>query len=431
MRPIDAATAGVAILAVAVPAFVVTHPPHIHRRAIAALSSRRVVPQAELPAVEPVRFVDLSPDEARAYNAGVPFSTDPNPAARPFRFVGAADDRARAIDCMAAGTLYEAGDDTVGEKAVAQVVLNRLHHPAFPKTVCGVVFEGQERSTGCQFSFSCDGAIHRWHPTDDAWRRARDVATAALSGAVYRPVGYATHYHTDWVVPYWQSSLDKIAAVHTHLFFRWSGWWGTPPAFDRHPDGHEPTIAQLAPISDAHRPGGLAAADDAALAEAWRVLGFGAAPDITMVVPAATPADQTENILVTAGRDDPPNTYPALAAKACGDRISCRYLVWTDRTKAAATLPLTDPQIAALSFSYSRDRTLGYETMAWNCAQTTRADPAECMKRPVVRVASPAPVPAAAGLDGVRRRPSAVKQTETTADRPVAPISDDIVKPAR
>ena len=257
MRPIDAATAGIAILAVAVPAFVVTHPPQIRHRAIAALPAPRVVPQAELPAVEPVRFVDLSPDEARAYNADVPFSTDPNPAARPFRFAGAPDDRARATDCLAAGTLYEAGDDTTGEKAVAQVVLNRLRHPAFPKTVCGVVFEGQERRTGCQFSFSCDGAVQRWHPTDDAWRRAREVAAAALSGAVYRPVGYATHYHTDWVVPYWQSSLDKIAAVHTHLFFRWSGWWGTPPAFDRHPDGHEPTIAQLAPISEAHRPGGL------------------------------------------------------------------------------------------------------------------------------------------------------------------------------
>ena len=57
--------------------------------------------------------------------------------------------------------------------------------------------------------------------------------------------------------------------------------------------------------------------------------------------------------------------------------------------------------------------------------------PAECMKRPVVRVASPAPVPTAAGLDGVRRRPGAVKQTETAADRPVAPMSDGIVKPAR
>ncbi|WP_174284660.1 cell wall hydrolase [Sphingomonas bacterium] len=428
MRPIDAATAAVAIVAVAVPAFVVTRPPRIRHRTIAALPSPRIVPQAELPAVEPVRFVDLSPDEARAYNADVPFSTEANPAARPFRFAGSAEDRARAIDCMAAGTLYEAGDDTLGEKAVAQVVLNRLRHPAFPKTVCGVVFEGQERSTGCQFSFTCDGAVQRWYPTGEAWTRARDVATAALSGAVYRPVGYATHYHTDWVVPYWQSSLDKIAAVNTHLFFRWSGWWGTPPAFDRRPDGHEPMIAQLAPISDAHRPGGVGVTDDAVLADAWRALGFGADPD---AAPVAAASDQTENILVTLGRADLPDTYPALAAKACGDRTSCRYLVWTDRTKAAATLPLTDAQITALAFSYSRDRTLAYETMAWNCVQTPRTDPAQCMKRPVVRVASPAPVPTpvAAELGGVRRK------TGLTAGQPTAsvevPTTDAANKPVR
>ncbi|MEG8031015.1 cell wall hydrolase [Sphingomonas aurantiaca] len=220
---------GISGLAIVGPALVVANAPVIVQAPKRVkLPPGRVVPQAEVPEVEPVKFVDLTPDDARAFNATVPFSTDPNPAARPFRFAGGPEDLARATDCMAAGILYEAGDDTLGERAVAQVVLNRLHHPAFPKTVCGVVFEGQDRSTGCQFSFSCDGAITRWHPTADAWRRAREVAAAALSGAVFKQVGYATHYHTDWVVPYWQSSLDKITAVNTHLFFRWSGWWGTP-----------------------------------------------------------------------------------------------------------------------------------------------------------------------------------------------------------
>ncbi|MEG8054391.1 cell wall hydrolase [Sphingomonas aerolata] len=225
----------IAAAAIVGPTLVVTNPPALPHPARAAMPKQRVVPQAELPPVEPVRFVDLAPEDARAFNATVPFSTDPNPAARPFRFAGTADDLARATDCLAAGTLYEAGDDTVGERAVAQVVLNRLRHPAFPKTVCGVVFEGETRATGCQFSFSCDGALLRWKPSEDAWRRARSVAAAALSGNVYRPVGYATHYHTDWVVPYWQSSLDKIVAVGSHLFFRWSGWWGTPRPSDVRP----------------------------------------------------------------------------------------------------------------------------------------------------------------------------------------------------
>ncbi|KEY99004.1 SleB-like protein, partial [Sphingomonas sp. BHC-A] len=186
--------------------------------AVAAARFRR--PATPPPAVAPVEVYALERDQARALNAAIPFSRLPNPAARPFIFSGSPVDLARATDCLAAAQLYEAGDDAVGERAVAQVVLNRVRHPAFPKTVCGVVFQGQERATGCQFTFTCDGALAR-APTQAAWERARDIARSALAGKVYRPVGYATHYHTDWVVPYWSGSLDKIASVGTHLFFRW------------------------------------------------------------------------------------------------------------------------------------------------------------------------------------------------------------------
>src|SRR6201999_529465 len=116
-------------------------------------------------------------------------------------------------------------------------------------------FQGSERSTGCQFSFTCDGAMTRHHFADAAWQRARALADAVLNGAVFRPVGYATHYHTDWVVPYWQASLDKIVAVHTHLFFRWTGWWGTPAAFTRTISPDEPVIPALGALSDAHKTG--------------------------------------------------------------------------------------------------------------------------------------------------------------------------------
>ena len=79
------------------------------------------------------------------------------------------------------------------------------------------------------------------------------VATAALNGVVDKRVGHATHYHTDWVVPYWSASLEKITAVDTHLFFRWAGWWGTPPAFNRAYTGVEPNVPQLARLSPAHQ----------------------------------------------------------------------------------------------------------------------------------------------------------------------------------
>ncbi|WP_156362084.1 cell wall hydrolase [Sphingomonas sp. Leaf208] len=407
-KVLRATLVGISALAIVGPALVVADPPTIvHASKRVKLPAGRVVPQAEVPEVEPVKFVDLSPEDARAFNATVPFSTDPNPAARPFRFAGGPDDLARATDCMAAGILYEAGDDTLGERAVAQVVLNRLHHPAFPKTVCGVVFEGQDRSTGCQFSFSCDGALTRWHPTEDAWRRAREVAAASLSGAVFKQVGYATHYHTDWVVPYWQSSLDKITAVNTHLFFRWSGWWGTPPAFGRHPETVEPVIAQIAELSDAHKTGAALAEADAALAEASIAMGFG---PVTETTPApAVPVDG-DTILVALPRGQTADGLTTLAAQACGDKPFCRYMAWTDGSKAATSLPLAPAQTAVLGFSYLRDRSSNYEKSLWNCRQFKRADPTQCMKVQATLTAVPVPAgvmptaPAAAELNGVRRK---------------------------
>jgi hypothetical protein len=78
------------------------------------------------------------------------------------------------------------------------------------------------------------------------------MARKALSGSVFGKVGYSTHCHTDWGVPYWSGSLDKGTAMDTHLFFRWTGWRGTPSAFRRSPDGDEPVIPRLASLSPAH-----------------------------------------------------------------------------------------------------------------------------------------------------------------------------------
>ncbi|TCQ08207.1 cell wall hydrolase [Sphingomonas sp. PP-CC-3A-396] len=411
---------GISALAIIGPALVVANAPtivHVSKRV--KLPPGRVVPQAEVPQVEPVKFVDLTPDDARAFNATVPFSTAPNPAARPFLFAGGAEDLARATDCMAAGILYEAGDDTLGERAVAQVVLNRLRHPAFPKTVCGVVFEGQDRSTGCQFSFSCDGALTRWHPTDDAWRRAREVAAAALNGAVFKQVGYATHYHTDWVVPYWQSSLDKITAVNTHLFFRWSGWWGTPSAFGRHPETIEPVITQLATLSDAHKIGAALVEANAALAEASAAMGFAAGTETDPSVMAS--AVDGDTVLVTLPRNQTADGLVALATQACGDKPFCRFMAWTDATKTATSIPLDLAQMAALSFSYMRDRGSNYERSLWNCRQFKRADPTQCIVTRATMTAVPQSPPvapnAAAGageLSGVRQKSSAAASSSPT-----------------
>lgn len=149
-------------------------------------------------------------------------------------------DHARALQCMTAAIYYEAAmEPDAGQQAVAQVILNRMMHPSYPDTVCGVVYQGSERMTGCQFSFSCDGAMAR-APSPIYWQRARRVAERALAGYVYRPVGTATHYHTTEVYPYWAPSLDFIGTIGAHRFYRWKGAAGRSAAFFNTYNGGEP-----------------------------------------------------------------------------------------------------------------------------------------------------------------------------------------------
>ena len=331
---------------------------------------------APAPPVEPVEYARVAPDDARKINAAVPFSTAPNPAARAFSLGGEADERARAAACLTAANYYEAateGED--GMRAVSQVVLNRLRHPAFPKTICGVVFQGAERTTGCQFTFTCDGALART-PIPSLWAQAARIADQALSGRVYKPVGHSTHYHTDWVVPYWSGSLDKVARVGTHLFFRWQGWWGTPGAFRGAHAGSEPLIARIASLSPIH-----AAADGAELAAPAvdpalapeKLVGRGAR-QLSIVSPGG------DAFVVVLDRKTPAAQYPALALAACGDRDFCKFMGWTDAAKAPKGFPIEDTQQRALSFSYLRNRSNGFEKMLWNCKEFARPDPAQCMK---------------------------------------------------
>lgn len=156
-------------------------------------------------------------------------------------------DRARALECLTAAIYYEAASESdAGQRAVAQVVLNRARHPAFPATVCGVVYQGSERR-GCQFSFACDGSAARM-PSRSGWARAARNAAAALAGGVYAPVGLATHYHTFAVTPAWNRSLVMTDVVGAHFFHRWKGWWGTAAAFRQRYAGGEPIPGPHQPV---------------------------------------------------------------------------------------------------------------------------------------------------------------------------------------
>jgi hypothetical protein len=159
-------------------------------------------------------------------------------AALPFVASGDSAAFGRSLECLSQAIYYEArsqSDD--GQRAVAQVVLNRVRHPAYPNSVCGVVFQGSERSTGCQFTFTCDGSMNAG-VEPYAWERARRIAEAALRGDVYRPVGLATNYHTTAIHPYWAPSLVPQVVVGAHIFYRRPGS-GTIEAFSQAPAADE------------------------------------------------------------------------------------------------------------------------------------------------------------------------------------------------
>src|SRR3546814_6638838 len=129
---------------------------------------------------------------------------------------------ASAHRCLTQAIYYESANEPLkGKRAVAQVVLNRLRHPAYPNSVCGVVYEGVNDPV-CQFSFTCDGSLLR-QPMARQWNESRRVAAEALAGTVEPSVGSATHYHADYVLPRWAYTLAKIEKIGVHVFYRFPG----------------------------------------------------------------------------------------------------------------------------------------------------------------------------------------------------------------
>lgn len=207
-------------------------------KAEAAVHSARPALDLKLPPPDLLR--PLSPEEAVLENEKRPFAATPGDPANPFTLRADSLSRLRAIDCLTQAVYYEAASEGVeGGRAVAQVVLNRMRHPAYPNTVCGVVYQGSTRATGCQFTFTCDGSLLR-PPSTYLWARSRVVAQEALAGRVYPSVGLATHYHADYVVPYWADSLNKIVQIGRHIFYKLRGGLGSSRAFRQKYPGVEP-----------------------------------------------------------------------------------------------------------------------------------------------------------------------------------------------
>ncbi|KWV90960.1 cell wall hydrolase [Erythrobacter sp. YT30] len=330
---------------------------------------------------------ELTPQSAFELNAARPFGDRPIAPASSFASGLSGADLYRAEGCLAVAGLYEAGPSRDDQRPVMQVVLNRVRHPAWPNSVCGVVFQGAARSTGCQFSFTCDGSMQRRQYSDQQYQAAKTLAAMMLRGATDPRVGWSTHYHTDWVYPHWSDNLDKTAAVKTHVFFRWPGYWGTKDAFTSRPAGKEPAIGSIAAYDIWHDGG----ASDAQLAEAEEAasalgtadtfeLAFAEAPVKT--APPAPASNWQKPIIKPITADMKPGRWALDAVGLCGNRASCRVVGWS----AGRPMPSQfDPESLKRNppdIVYSQELRNRKQQVYWDCGKWAQAGSSKCLGSP-------------------------------------------------
>jgi hypothetical protein len=305
------------------------------------------------------------------------FSFMAGPLATPFLYQNAGDDRDRAVTCLATAGWYEAGNDIAGQRAVMQVVLNRVRHPSFPKSVCGVVFQGSERTTGCQFSFTCDGSMTRRIPSRQAWARSTVLAEAALSGAVDPAVRQATHFHADYVNPWWASKLEPINKVGAHIFYRWAGSRGTLGS-GKAVTGQE----RQPPLAAAAELGKPATSQAPTIATNTEVslMELPARPSVSENVQTMRPVGQIGQTLPGAGNSGavtttmlvdssgPSGRWAISAMNRCVGNGVCRVIAF-DSAAPAGGRPL---------FVFVRDSS-GMQLALWDCERSPRSRQEQCL----------------------------------------------------
>ena len=179
----------------------------------------------KLSALEPQKPGDISAGESVA-SKGQVTGDNQRPKSPAERLgLGGGAERAKAEKCLANAVYFESrGEPVKGQIAVAQVVMNRVFSPFYPKTVCGVVYQNAHRHNSCQFTFACDG-IPDIVTEPDAWERAKRIARDTLDGKLWMPeVAKSTHYHAFWVHPSWVGEMKKLYALGVHKFYRPLNW---------------------------------------------------------------------------------------------------------------------------------------------------------------------------------------------------------------
>jgi Cell Wall Hydrolase len=299
------------------------------------------------------------------------------------QFLGPVGDRDRAINCLALAAWYEAGNDFDGQRSVMQVVLNRVAHPSFPKSVCGVVFEGSHRTTGCQFTFTCDGSMIRRRPSPAAMTRARAIAELALKSTIYPEVSQATHYHADYVLPWWSSKLVRLGKVGPHIFYRWPGKRG---ALSGQPSSaSEADFAQLTYQTVSRSDGLPASSVSNGTQLSATAMTISTAP-LAQIEPAAgnialvAPAPKTDGaIFLAVDSASPSGRWAVSALGKCAGQAGCRVLAYENQEKLARNSTISARAREKPIFLFVRDSTSGVQLALWDCEKVERPASSQCL----------------------------------------------------
>lgn len=193
----------------------------LHPNAAAALDAiASVAPKAEGETLADVTLPVSVPEQLAYARASAP-ATVTELQGEPM--AGLSD---KELWCLATAIYFEArGEVYRGQVAVAQVILNRVKDHRYPDTICGVVFQNQNRRNACQFSFACDG-IPETVTERRPWNQAEEIASKVTSGELYlTEVGDATHYHATYVRPAWAPRMTKVTQIGLHVFYKFKRGW--------------------------------------------------------------------------------------------------------------------------------------------------------------------------------------------------------------
>lgn len=299
------------------------------------------------------------------------------------QFLGPVGDRDRAIDCLALAAWYEAGNDLDGQRSVMQVVLNRVAHPSFPKSVCGVVFEGSHRATGCQFTFTCDGSMLRRRPSATALARARALAALALKSTIYPEVAQATHYHADYVMPWWSSKLVRLYKVGPHIFYRWPGMRG---ALSGRPSSAGEAGFSLLSYQTVRQPDGLPPSGIAAETQLAATAMAASTSPLTQPEPAVkdvasvVPAPKSDgSIFLAVDQASPSGRWAVSALGKCVGQTGCRVLAYETQERLARNSAILPGAREKPIFVFVRDATSGIEIALWDCDKVERPASSQCL----------------------------------------------------